>query len=84
MRWRRLSFARRPIRRVQLLPLLSGKGRANHGRIMREAASLVDAGQVHGLLDQGRYTLDTVNQAHQALTAGTARGKVVVEIANPQ
>jgi NADPH2:quinone reductase len=67
-----------------LLPLLSGKGRANHGRILREAASLVDAGRVRVRLDPGRYTLDGVNQAHQALSAGSARGKVVVDIANLQ
>jgi NADPH:quinone reductase-like Zn-dependent oxidoreductase len=65
-----------------LLPLLSGQGRANHGHILREAAKLVDAGQLQVQLDAGRYTLDTVNQAHQALTAGNARGKVVVDIAN--
>jgi NADPH:quinone reductase-like Zn-dependent oxidoreductase len=65
-----------------LLPLLSGQGRANHGHILREAAKLVDAGQLRVQLDAGRYTLDTVNQAHQALTAGNARGKLVVAIAN--
>jgi NADPH:quinone reductase-like Zn-dependent oxidoreductase len=63
-----------------LLPLLSGKGRAAHGKIMREAAKLVEAGQLQVDLDPGRYTLDSVNEAHRALTEGSARGKVVVEI----
>ena len=64
-----------------LLPLLSGQGRAHHGRILREAARLVDAGQLRARLDPGRYTLDTVNQAQQALRSGKARGKVVIDIA---
>jgi NADPH:quinone reductase-like Zn-dependent oxidoreductase len=64
-----------------LLPLLSGKGRANHGAIMREATRLVDAGKVEVLLDEKRYGLADVGKAHQALIAGTARGKVVVDIA---
>lgn len=64
-----------------LLPLLSGNGRANHGAIMAEAAKLVDAGQVKVMLDQQRYTLADTALAHAAMQAGTARGKVVVEIA---
>ena len=64
-----------------LLPLLSGKGRANHGHIMDQAARLVDAGQLAVRLDPGRYTLATANEAQQALTDGIARGKVVIDIA---
>ncbi len=64
-----------------LLPLLSGKGRANHGHIMNEAAKLVDAGQMAVRLDAGRYTLFTANEAHQVVAGGTARGKVVIDIA---
>lgn len=64
-----------------LLPLLSGNGRAHHGAIMREAAKLVDAGKVRVLLDEHRYTLAEVDLAHAAIQAGTARGKIVVEIA---
>jgi NADPH2:quinone reductase len=67
-----------------LLPLLSGKGRAQHGSIMSEAARLVDAGQIRVQLDAGHYTLATANQAHLALSAGTARGKVVIDVANLQ
>ena len=64
-----------------LLPLLSGTGRANHGHIMDQAARLVDAGQLVVRLDPGRYTLATANEAQQALAGGTARGKVVIDIA---
>ncbi|RFP16229.1 MULTISPECIES: zinc-dependent alcohol dehydrogenase family protein [unclassified Duganella] len=67
-----------------LLPLLSGKGRANHGAIMKEAGSLVAAGKLKVALDAGVYTLDaaSVTAAHTALAEGTARGKVVVQVAD--
>jgi NADPH:quinone reductase-like Zn-dependent oxidoreductase len=64
-----------------LLPLLSGNGRANHGVIMTEAAKLVDAGKIKVLLDEHRYALADVERAHAAMQTGTARGKVVVEVA---
>lgn len=60
-----------------LLPLLSGKGRAAHGAILREAARLVDEGLLSVHLNEARFTLAEANQAHAAL--GT--GKVVVELA---
>jgi NADPH2:quinone reductase len=64
-----------------LLPLLSGKGRANHGVIMTEAAKLVDAGKIRVLLDERHYALADVDQAHAAMQVGSARGKIVVEVA---
>lgn len=64
-----------------LLPLLTGKGRAHHGEILRAASAMVDEGKLRVLLDPARYTVETVNEAHAALIAGTAKGKVVVEIA---
>ena len=64
-----------------LLPLLSGKGRAHHGDIMREASALVAAGKLKVRLDPTVYTLENVNATHAALTDGTARGKLVVEVA---
>jgi NADPH:quinone reductase-like Zn-dependent oxidoreductase len=60
-----------------LLPLLSGKGRAAHGAILREAAQLVDAGKLAVSLNPQRFTLAEANQAHQALGSG----KVVVDLA---
>lgn len=64
-----------------LLPLLSGKGRANHGVIMNEAAKLADAGKIRVLLDERRYALSDVQQAHGVVQDRSARGKVVVEVA---
>lgn len=65
-----------------LLPLLTGEGRAHHGDIMREASALAEAGKLKVILDPVRYTLgaDSVSAAHRALTEGTARGKVVIEL----
>jgi NADPH:quinone reductase-like Zn-dependent oxidoreductase len=63
-----------------LLPLLSGEGRANHGVIMTEAAKLVDAGKLRVLLDEHRYALSDVQQAHGAMQDRSAHGKVVVEV----
>jgi NADPH:quinone reductase-like Zn-dependent oxidoreductase len=64
-----------------LLPLLTGIGRAAHGAIMREASKLADEGKLRILLDPQHYTLSEAAAAQAALVAGTARGKVVVEIA---
>jgi NADPH2:quinone reductase len=63
-----------------LLPLLSGKGRAQHGAIMREATRLVEAGKVRVNLDPSTYNINTVAAAHSAITHGTAKGKIVVDI----
>jgi NADPH:quinone reductase-like Zn-dependent oxidoreductase len=66
-----------------LLPLLSGRGRAHHGEIMKEAGALYAAGKLKVMLDPAVYALDAagVGAAHAALIDGTARGKVVVEVA---
>ena len=63
-----------------LMPLLSGRGRAHHGEIMRAAAALAEAGQLTVQVDPTRYMLATVNQAHTALTERSARGKLVVDV----
>jgi NADPH:quinone reductase-like Zn-dependent oxidoreductase len=66
-----------------LLPLLSGKGRARHGEIMRQAGTLIAEGKLKVMLDPAIYTLDadSVSSAHAALAEGTARGKLVVQVA---
>jgi len=64
-----------------LMPLLTGRGRAHHGEIMRAAAALAEAGQLTVQVDPARYTLATVNEAHAALVNRSARGKLVVDVA---
>ena len=63
-----------------LLPLLTGKGRAHHGEIMREATKLVEAGKLVPLVDERRFTLETAMEAHALVESGKALGKVVVEV----
>ena len=64
-----------------LLPLLTGEGQAHHGEIMIEAARLADAGKLMPGLDPRRFSLGDVGKAFDALTDGSAQGKIVVDIA---
>src|SRR5580698_2842818 len=63
-----------------LLPLLTGKGRAHHGDILRAATKLAEAGKLTPLLSRERFTLETALQAHMAVDSGKTVGKVVVEL----
>jgi NADPH2:quinone reductase len=63
-----------------LLPLLSGKGRAHHGEILREATALIEAGKLTPLMDPHSYTMETVEDAYAAMEGRTAKGKIVIEI----
>ncbi|GKQ49189.1 zinc-dependent alcohol dehydrogenase family protein [Bradyrhizobium sp. Ce-3] len=63
-----------------LLPLLTGEGRAHHGKILREATRLVENGKVAPRLDPRHFTLATIAEAHAAIRDKTAAGKVVVDI----
>ncbi len=65
-----------------LLPLLSGESHARHGAILREANKLIDAGKLQVRLDPRRFSLRTVHEAHVAQIDGSARGKLVVDVAN--
>ncbi|MEE3622609.1 zinc-dependent alcohol dehydrogenase family protein [Nitrospirillum sp. BR 11752] len=63
-----------------LAPLLTGVGRAHHGEILAQVSTLVETGKLLPRLDPRPYTLDTVADAHAALTDRSAKGKVVVSI----
>ncbi len=65
-----------------LLPLLTGKHRAHHGDILREAARMAEAGQIVPRLDDAHFTLETALDAHALVESGRAQGKVVVDIAS--
>lgn len=62
-----------------LLPMLTGRGLARHGEILRELATLVDAGRLSPLLDPSRFTLAEAAAAHAHLDSGRAVGKVVID-----
>lgn len=63
-----------------LYPLISGKGRQHHGEILRLAAELIEAGKIKPLVDDRSFSLQTVDAAYQAMTDGSAKGKIVVLI----
>ncbi len=63
-----------------LLPLLTGEGRPHHGEILTEATRLAEAGQLAPSLDPRRFTLETVGEAYRAITEGTAKGKLAIDI----
>ena len=64
-----------------LLPMITGRGRAHHGEILEAAARRVEAGHLAPLMDARRFTLEEATSAHEAVEAGSARGRVVVDIA---
>jgi NADPH2:quinone reductase len=63
-----------------LHPLLTGKSRSRHGEILREATRLVEACQLAPRTDPRRFDLYSAELAYTALTDGTARGKIVVDL----
>lgn len=64
-----------------LLPMLTGRGRARHGEILREITKLVEAGALKPIVDPNRFTLDTAREAHDAVGQGRASVKIVVDVA---
>jgi NADPH:quinone reductase-like Zn-dependent oxidoreductase len=64
-----------------LLPLLTGEGRERHGEILREATKLAEAGQLMPRVDDRRFDLNTISDAHRFIKERSSRGKVVIDIA---
>jgi NADPH2:quinone reductase len=63
-----------------LYPLISGKARAHHGEILREASHLAEAGLILPLLDSRHFTLDTIAEAYDAMASRGVDGKLVVDV----
>ena len=63
-----------------LLPLLTGEGRTHHGELLREAARLVQAGQIRPKLDEQHFAFSSIDTAYQRVAQGSAVGKVVIDI----
>ncbi|RXH54858.1 quinone oxidoreductase [Granulicella sibirica] len=61
-----------------LEPMLSGADGSHQGEILREIATLVDAGKLKPLLHARRFTSHDIEAAHAAVAAGSL-GKVVVD-----
>ncbi|AET94318.1 Alcohol dehydrogenase zinc-binding domain protein (plasmid) [Burkholderia sp. YI23] len=63
-----------------LYPLLTGQHRAHHGEMLREATRLAEAGTLTPRVDARRFALRDAERAYEALSDGTARGKIVVDV----
>jgi len=63
------------------LPLISGKGRAHHGDILRRLARLVDSDRIKPLIDPEVFAFKDIGKAHQKLQDGKAMGKIALEAA---
>ncbi|MBS1523812.1 MAG: zinc-dependent alcohol dehydrogenase family protein [Bacteroidetes bacterium] len=63
-----------------LYPLISGKGRAHHGEIMREATILAETGKLVPFLNPKDYTPATIEDAYNDIEHGKAKGKTVIDI----
>lgn len=63
-----------------LLPMLTGKGRSEHGQILKEVAALCDADQLRPVLHDASFDLAQAAQAHALLEAGGVVGKVAVDV----
>lgn len=63
-----------------LIPMIYNQGREEHGRILREIAKIVEAGDLMPVLDEKHFTLEETGNAHARLSSGEATGKVVVEV----
>ncbi|QLC73961.1 zinc-dependent alcohol dehydrogenase family protein [Pseudomonas sp. LPB0260] len=62
-----------------LIPMLHNHKREEHGAILTKLAEIADAGALKPLLDDPRFALEDIGQAHARLGSGQAIGKVVVE-----
>ena len=63
-----------------LYPLISGKSRAHHGEILREATALVEAGKLIPLVDDKRYAFETIADAYTAMEQRAAQGKLIIDV----
>lgn len=63
-----------------LLPLITGEGRAQYGRILSEVAGLVDRERVAVLLDEERFDYTDIAQVHEYWATGGALGKIVMGV----
>ncbi|UYV12507.1 MAG: zinc-dependent alcohol dehydrogenase family protein [Phycisphaera sp.] len=62
-----------------LIPMLHDFRREAHGEILRELASIAEAGGMTPMLDEKKFSLQEASEAHARLESGQAMGKVVVD-----
>ena len=62
-----------------LMPLLTGRDRAHHGKILTSAAALADAGKLRPLLNAQAFAVDRITEAYEVVGSSPV-GKVVLEV----
>ena len=62
-----------------LIPMLHNFKREEHAGILSTLTQIVESGGLIPVLDENRYSLREIGQAHARLESGRALGKVVVE-----
>ena len=67
-----------------LYPLISGSGRQHHGQILGDVALLVTTGRMRPMVDEREFSLETIDKAYQCVENGTANGKIIISINNPE
>ncbi len=63
-----------------LLPLLTGEGRAAHGRILSAAAALASQGKLRPVVHHERFDLEQAQSALDRVARGIPAGKLVVHV----
>jgi len=63
-----------------LLPILTGLGRGEAGRLTGDLAELADRGKLRPRLDARRFSLDEAGAAHELWESGEAKGKIVIAV----
>jgi NADPH2:quinone reductase len=63
-----------------LSALLTGKDREHYGAMLQVATQLVEAGKLVPRVDPRSFVLANADLAYQAITAGTTKGKIVVDV----
>lgn len=63
-----------------LLPMLTGKGRARHGQILKEATQLVEAGKLAPRMDTRTFDFGSALAAHEEVAHGRASGRIVIDV----
>ncbi len=62
-----------------LIPMLHDFQREEHGKILRQLSRIIERGGLRPVIDESRFTLEQVGQAHARLESGQAMGKVVID-----
>ncbi len=62
-----------------LIPMLHNHNRKDHAHILNEVAKIIEAGNLTPIVDNNKFSLEQIGEAHALLESGKAVGKVVVE-----